>query len=101
MFDENAVSIEEVIKFQRDANKARGAAMVSMDGQAVIYAITDPNVSTPLHELAHVFEHYLTDAEKLAVKIGQALNNGMFKQAKNLQEDLKNTLQKVKPLIVH
>jgi hypothetical protein len=68
VFDENAVSIEEVIKFQKDANKARGAAMVSMDGQAVIYAITDPNVSTPLHELAHVFEHYLTDAEKLAVK---------------------------------
>jgi hypothetical protein len=68
VFDENAVSIEEVIKFQKDANKARGAAMVSMDGQAVIYALTDPNISTPLHELAHVFEHYLTDAEKLAVK---------------------------------
>ena len=68
VFDENAISIEEVIKFQKDANKARGAAMVSMDGQAVIYALSDPNVSTPLHELAHVFEHYLTDAEKLAVK---------------------------------
>lgn len=67
VFDETAVSVEEVIKFQKDANKARGAAMVSMDGQAVIYALTDPNVSTPLHELAHVFEHYLTDAEKTAV----------------------------------
>jgi hypothetical protein len=67
VFDENAVSIEEVIKFQKDANKARGAAMVSMDGQAVIYALSDPNVSTPLHELAHVFEHYLTDAEKAEV----------------------------------
>jgi uncharacterized protein YerC len=64
VFDENAVSIEEVIKFQKDAVKARGAMMMNMDGQAVIYALSDPNVSTPLHELAHVFEHYLTESEK-------------------------------------
>ena len=63
VFDENAVSIEEAIKFQKDAEKARGAAMVNMDGTAIIYALTDPNVSTPLHELAHVYEHYLTDDE--------------------------------------
>lgn len=67
VFDENAVSIEEVIKFQRDAVKARGAMMMTMDGKAVIYALTDPNVSTPLHELAHVFEHYLTPSERNAV----------------------------------
>lgn len=64
VFDENAVSIKEVVKFQKDAEKARGAMMMGMDGQAIIYALTDANVSTPLHELAHVFEHYLTDAEK-------------------------------------
>jgi hypothetical protein len=64
VFDENAVSIKEVVKFQKDAEKARGAMMIGMDGQAIIYALTDANVSTPLHELAHVFEHYLTDAEK-------------------------------------
>ncbi len=64
VFDENAVSIEEVIKFQKDANKARGAMMIGLDGRAVIYALSGPNVSTPLHELAHVFEHYLTDSEK-------------------------------------
>jgi hypothetical protein len=57
---------EQIVLFQKD-DKARGAAMVSMDGQSVIYALTDPNVSTPLHELAHVFEHYLTDAEKTEV----------------------------------
>ena len=67
VFDENAVSIEKVIKFQKDAEKARGAAMVNIDGTAIIYALTDPNVSTPLHELAHVFEHYLTDAERTSV----------------------------------
>jgi hypothetical protein len=64
VFDENAVSIEEVVKFQKDAEKARGAMMIGMDGQAIIYALTDPNISTPLHELAHVFEHYLTESEK-------------------------------------
>ena len=64
VFDENAVSIEEVIKFQKEAEKAMGAAMVTMDGMATIYALTDPNVSTPLHELAHVYEHYLTPEEK-------------------------------------
>lgn len=64
VFDENAVSIEEVIRFQKDALKARGAMMMAMDSQATIYALTDPNVSTPLHELAHVYEHYLTDAER-------------------------------------
>ena len=68
VFDENAVSIEEVIKFQKDAVKARGAMMITLDGQATIYALTDPNVSTPLHELAHVFEHYLTDEEKATVQ---------------------------------
>jgi len=75
VFDENAVSIEEVIKFQKDANKARGAAMVNIDGTAIIYAITDPNVSTPLHELAHVFEHYLKDYERETI-IRNAKTNG-------------------------
>ena len=42
--------------------------MISMDGQAIIYALTDPNVSTPLHEMAHVFEHYMTDAERAIVQ---------------------------------
>lgn len=68
VFDENAVSIEEVIKFQKDAERARGAMMMAMDNQAIIYALTDPNVSTPLHELAHVYEHYLTTTERKVVQ---------------------------------
>ena len=42
---------------------ARGA-MTAADNQFVLYALTDPNVSTPVHEMAHVFEHYLTDQER-------------------------------------
>lgn len=45
----------------------KGAVMVSSDGQAIIYALTNPDVSTPLHELAHVYEHYLTDDERSTV----------------------------------
>lgn len=65
---EDVARDEQIVLFQKYDGKARGAVMVTLDGQAVIYALTDPNVSTPLHELAHVFEHYLTDAEKAIVQ---------------------------------
>lgn len=35
--------------------------------QKVIYAITDPNVSTPLHELAHTWEGQLSDIERQSI----------------------------------
>lgn len=41
----------------------RASVEIASDGTAIIYAMTDPNVSSPLHELAHVFQHYLTEAE--------------------------------------
>ena len=52
------------ILFQNYGEKTRGAVTIAKDGQAIIYALTDANASTPLHELAHVFEHYLTESEK-------------------------------------
>ena len=52
--------------FQKEQGVAKGA-MVAADGRFIIYAITDPNISTPLHELAHVFEHYLTESESKAI----------------------------------
>lgn len=39
-------------------------AMLAKDGQYIVFALTDPNVSTPVHELAHIYEHYLTDQER-------------------------------------
>ncbi|MGH2666026.1 LPD23 domain-containing protein [Flavobacterium sp.] len=50
----------QIILFQ----DSKGAAQIGEDGKAVIHALTDPDVSTPLHELAHVYEHYLTDDER-------------------------------------
>lgn len=53
--------------FQRGQGGQAMGAMVAADGGYIIYALTDPNVSTPLHELAHVFEHYLTPSERQTV----------------------------------
>jgi len=52
--------------FQNQTPEAQGA-MLASDGEFVIYAMTDPNVSTPLHELAHVYEHYLTEGERKTI----------------------------------
>jgi len=50
--------------FQESAGGVQGAMQIGKDGKAIIYALSNPNVSTPLHELAHVYENYLTDKEK-------------------------------------
>jgi len=57
----------EVLKnnalFQQNEGMAR-AAVVFKDTQAIIYALTDPTVASPLHEMAHIYEGYLTDTER-------------------------------------
>ena len=59
---------EQLVSFIADETLARfqgfRGAMVRKDSKAIIYSLTSPDVSTPLHEMAHVFEHYLTDAER-------------------------------------
>jgi hypothetical protein len=51
-------------------------AMLAEDGKYTIYALTNPNVSTPLHELAHVYEHYLTDKERADIESWSGHNAG-------------------------
>jgi hypothetical protein len=66
----NAVqNFEPKTLFQADmaANEARGAAFITQDATDIIFALTDPNLSTPLHEIAHIYEKYMTDAEKKVV----------------------------------
>lgn len=53
--------------FQKDS-EIHGAVEFLNDMAAIIYAVTNPNVSTPLHEITHVYEKYLTDAEKTEVE---------------------------------
>jgi antitoxin component YwqK of YwqJK toxin-antitoxin module len=45
----------------------RGAAFITQDATDLIVALTDPNLSTPLHEIAHIYEKYMTDAERKVV----------------------------------
>ena len=55
IFDENAVEIEENILFQ----EAKGAYNTLTK---IIYALTNPNVTTPIHELAH-FWHGIVEGK--------------------------------------
>lgn len=43
--------------------------------QDIIHAITDPNVSSPLHEVAHKYERYLTNEERAEVLNSYNENN--------------------------
>src|SRR5690606_1211638 len=43
------------------------SSMVAKDGEFIITALTNPNVSSPIHELVHVWEHYLTADERNVV----------------------------------
>lgn len=42
------------------------AIKIMEDGKAIIYALTNPNVSSPLHELAHYYEMTALNAEEKA-----------------------------------
>ncbi len=43
-------------------------AMTHEDGKFIVHAITNPNVSTPLHELAHVYEKFLSEEDRAIVE---------------------------------
>ena len=45
----------------------KGAMETLENGKSVIHALTDPDVSTPLHEIAHVYEGVLTDSERTTI----------------------------------
>jgi hypothetical protein len=53
--------------FQQDGETKQGAFRETESGKVIIYALTDPNQSTPLHELAHEFEDELTDEDRQIV----------------------------------
>lgn len=43
------------------------AAVVMNATNATIFAITNPDITSPLHELAHIYENFLTDEERADV----------------------------------
>lgn len=54
--------IKAIRDTKTEAKKIKGA-MVVEDAAFMIYALTNPDVSTPLHEFSHVYERYLTPEE--------------------------------------
>ena len=46
---------------------AQAAVSFLSDGSAIVHALTNPNVSSPLHEVAHIYERYMTANEKATV----------------------------------
>jgi hypothetical protein len=60
------VLLRDITLFQNDGT-IRAAVNLNKHGKSIIYAVTNPNVSSPLHEMAHVLEDYLSDSEKQAV----------------------------------
>lgn len=61
VFDENAININDHKLYQGSANEAKGAYNKLNN---VIYALKSPDVTTPLHELAHSWEKHLNDEER-------------------------------------
>lgn len=59
--------LEKFIASQKAVSQMAKGAFLTKDGRRIIAALTDPNISTPLHELAHAFEAFLTQAEKKTV----------------------------------
>lgn len=46
---------------------AQAAILLGQDGSDIIYALSNPNVSSPIHELAHKWQRELNDYEKQEV----------------------------------
>lgn len=57
---------EGMALFQQDMHGAHGATVKTDQGKFIIFALTNPNVTTAMHELAHVWEDSLTVTEKKA-----------------------------------
>ena len=52
------------INFQKEH---QAAFQIMQNGERIIHALTNPNVSSPVHELAHLWEEFLTDDERKSI----------------------------------
>lgn len=59
------IHIERNPKYKetRKVDTSVRAAIALVDGEAVIFALTNPNVSSVVHEMSHMYEEYLTPQE--------------------------------------
>ena len=55
---------EGMALFQGEEGGAHGATVKTDQGKHIIFALTNPNITTAMHELAHVWESYMTATER-------------------------------------
>lgn len=61
----NRIVAEGMAMFSRNATGAHGATVNMDTGKTIMFALTNPNIFTAMHELAHVREKFLTPDERL------------------------------------
>lgn len=66
--DEQILRFDNATMAQEKGGTAKGAVETLEDGRVVIHALTSPDFSTLVHEIAHVFEKDLTDAERRVIE---------------------------------
>lgn len=61
----NRIVAEGMAMFSRNAAGAHGATVNMDTGKTIMFALTNPNIFTAMHELAHVREKFLTPDERM------------------------------------
>jgi hypothetical protein len=65
---EQLLFFDKKVSAQTEGGTTKGATETLKDGRVVIHALTSPDFSTLVHEIAHVFEKDLTAAEKEVIE---------------------------------
>lgn len=67
--EQQSIPVTDKLKQVTEVPMFQGAkaALQTKGGKHIIWALTDPDVSSPVHELAHIFETELTEPQRKAV----------------------------------
>lgn len=74
----------------------KAAVQLYEDGEAIMHALTDPNVSSPMHELAHIFERHLTEQEIKDISNWSGKQSGTVEFSEAFAEGFETYLQEGK-----
>jgi len=89
-FGADNASDADITRLARQANAAlgdtlfqgpKGAVSFLDDGRAVIHALKDPDVSTAVHELGHIFRRTLNDVDRKAAEAWAGVKDGNWQRS--------------------
>jgi hypothetical protein len=81
VWDEEALKIKNRIQYQRAVDpdrRAKGAVQFVKDGRAIIFALEQPDVSTAVHEFAHIFRRDLEGADLVTAENWAGVKDGSW-----------------------